>query len=157
MEDLVRIIFVQNKHNAKIVIGLDESHLTPKLLFMLLVDILVKGCITLFGQTNQLNLLDIKESDLEQVVYKMGLAGFRVHMGIVPCDVFNDDLLNDDPSSPANRHRFINKHVQALHGQPDHLPLEEYKFILIIHDDVYIITFTADHLFHSNRSNLSIL
>lgn len=156
MNDLVRIIFVQNTQNAKLTIGLDENQFTPKRLFMFLVDILVKGCITFFGQNNNLNLSEVKHSDLEQVIYKMSLAGFRVHMGVVPCDLYNDDILNDDPASSSNRHKFINKHVQALHDQADDLPLEDYKFVLIIHDDVYIITFTAEQFSRSSRMNPSI-
>lgn len=146
LDDLVKVIFHQNKMNAQLLIGLDSTSMPNKMLFLLLVDIMVKGFILLYGEGNKLDLSLLSSDNFEFIAFKMSLAGFKVRLRKIPCEFVNDECLNDDPHSPVNRHLFINKHVQLLHTQKEDLPLDEYKFVIIVHDDVYSISYTAESL-----------
>jgi hypothetical protein len=142
-EDLPSVLFLKNVNDLNLMLNV-QGVTCNRMLFMMFVDLMIKGCVLLYGKNGRLDLSTISMEQFEYVVKKMRRAGIIVHIPMVPIDCYNDDDLEVDPKSPKQRHRFISKHAERLHTMKDNEPLSEYKLVIIVHDQIMFITFELD-------------
>lgn len=139
-EDLPALLFKGNPNNARIHFDIDGIRCN-RMLFMMLVDLLIKGCVLLHGNGTSVTISNLSMDDLDAVTQKMRNAGIVTHIGTIPVGMYNNEYLDLDPYDNYNRYMFIKTHADALHTMDDHLDLGEYKFMLLSDDNVIQITF----------------
>jgi len=145
INDIARVIFLQNSGDAKIVLDIDGLENT-KDIFCFCLDLLCKGMVLVYGKDDKVSISDLSIEQFQYLSKRMELAGFKVLLNIQPMgtDDVEAEAGTEAGSDEHKKAKTFNKMVVSIAGvksMDDNLDIKDYKFELLVEDMLYTIRF----------------